>query len=140
MIVEGLVMGLGREVMAEIGNKYGDNLKKVAFNVITDTIESALVGKRTLNEWAEIVIEVIDNIKDKTIRENDFKYLGGTLKFSLYPKTKSKVIIAYELYFVDSDGNYFKNSAQSDVNKDNFTQEDLNAIEESGEIAYEVEE
>lgn len=134
-----IILTFGRDVFDEICGKYGDDFKKIAFNLITDTIESILVGKRTLDEWAEIVIEAVDNIKDRTISENGFKFLGGNLKFSLHPRIKSKVIIAYELYFIDKDGNYFKNSAKSDVNQDNFVQEDINTIKEAGEIAYEVE-
>ncbi|MCI8404736.1 MAG: hypothetical protein HFE49_07510 [Clostridia bacterium] len=135
-----IILNFGMDILNEICSNYGNDLKKIAFNFITDTIESALVGKRTLDEWAEIVIEVIDNIKDRTISENDYKFLGGTLKFRLSSNSKPKVIIAYELYFIDSNGNYFKNSAKSDVNQDNFIQEDINAIKEAIEIAYEVEE
>lgn len=134
-----ILLNYGKDIIGQIFSKYSEDFKKVAFNVITDAIESALVGRRTLDEWAEIVIEAVDNIKEQTIRENDFNFIGGNLKFSIRPTTKTKVIISYELFFIDSDGNYYKNSANSDVNQDNFVEEDIEAIKEAGEIAYEVE-
>lgn len=130
----------GLDIFDQVCKRYGEDLKQISLNIITDSIESILVGKRTIDEWADIVIKVVDNIKDKTITENDFKYIGGILKFSMCPNNKSKVIISYELYFIDGNGEYFKNSANSDVNKDNFVDEDIIAISEAGEIIYEVEE
>ena len=134
------IVRVGMKVIDELYSQFGDDLKKIAFNYITDSVESILVGKRSLDEWAEIVVEAIDNIKDRTIEENNYNYIGGNLKFSISKKISSKVIIEYELYFRDSEGNYFKNSAKSDVNQDNFIKEDIETIKKSTEVIYEIEE
>lgn len=137
-MLKSLALKIGSELFGELSDKYGGDLKKVAIDYFSDTLESAVVGKRTLDEWAEIVIVAVDKIIDKTIRENDYEYVGGTLNFSLYKISKSKVIISYELYFKDKQGAFFKKSANSDVNRDNFIEADLQTLENSGGIAYEV--
>lgn len=127
-------------ILSELQVKYGEDLKNISFDLITNTIEGILIGKRTLDEWATIVIKTIDNIIDTTIREYDYKYLGGILKFNIPSDLLPEVIISYDLYFSDNEGNYFKNSATSSVKKDNFIKEDLDKLKESVTICYEVEE
>ena len=130
---------VGKEIGGEVLDKYGDDLKEIAFNTISDTVESILTGRRTIEEWAGVVIDVVDKIKDTTVAEEGYDFIGGKLKFSVSPMKSSKVIIEYELYFMDSDDNYFKKSAKSDVNKNNFVQEDINALDEAGEIVYDID-
>ena len=130
---------LAKSVLNELQIKYGEDLKKVSFDFITNTIEGILIEKRTLDEWASIVIKTVDNIIDKTVVDYDYKYIGGILKFSFRSDILSEVTISYDLYFSDRKGNYFKNSATSTVNKDNFVKEDLDKLKEIGTICYEVE-
>lgn len=130
---------LAKSVLNELRVKYGEDLKKVSFDFITNTIEGILIEKRTLDEWASIVIKTVDNIIDKTVVDYDYKYIGGILKFSFRSDILSEVTISYDLYFSDRKGNYFKNSATSTVNKDNFVKEDLDKLKEIGTICYEVE-
>ncbi len=130
---------LAKSVLNELQVKYGEDLKKVSFDFITNTIEGILIEKRTLDEWASIVIKTVDNIIDKTVVDYDYKYIGGILKFSFRSDILSEVTISYDLYFSDRKGNYFKNSATSTVNKDNFVKEDLDKLKEIGTICYEVE-
>ena len=130
---------LAKSVLNELQVKYGEDLKKVSFDFITNTIEGILIEKRTLDEWASIVIKTVDNIIDKTVVDYDYKYIGGILKFSFRSDILSEVTISYDLYFSDRKGNYFKNSATSTVNKDNFVKEDLDKLKKIGTICYEVE-
>lgn len=130
---------LAKSVLNELQVKYGEDLKKVSFDFITNTIEGILIEKRTLDEWASIVIKTVDNIIDKTVVDYDYKYIGGILKFSFRSDILSEVTISYDLYFSDRKGNYFKNSATNTVNKDNFVKEDLDKLKEIGTICYEVE-
>lgn len=138
-IITATMARLAKYVLNELQVKYGEDLKKVSFDFITNTIEGILIEKRTLDEWASIVIKTVDNIIDKTVVEYDYKYIGGILKFSLNPDILSGVNISYDLYFSDREGNYFKNSATSSVNKDNFVKEDIDKLKETGTVCYEVE-
>lgn len=126
----------------ELKNKLGIDCKQVIANAARDTFESIVAEKRTLDEWANMVINSVDEIIDETIKNEDVNYAAGKLIFSLDKNTRAgspKVLILYELYFIDANGNYIKKSAKSDVNQDNFTQDAIEEIKENGKVSYEVE-
>jgi hypothetical protein len=109
-----------------------------AKNTLRDVLESAVTGRRPLEDWTEISIKALDEIKEKYINENDWIYRGGRLNFQMSLKYENKVVISYELYFQDTQGMWQKVGAESDMFASNFTLEALEDIKTNGTISYEV--
>lgn len=123
-----------------VGGKYIDDAKGAVIDMLQDTIEGFISGKRSLQEWAKIISPEIDNVITRAKEEDNISYVGGKLKFSFSDKQYQKNWISYELYFIDDEKNWKKVAAKSDVYASVFTQESLDEIFSKGEFSYEVEE
>jgi hypothetical protein len=131
-----------KDVVGEAVDEKISDAKSVVFdsakNALRDVLESAVTGRRPLDDWTEISIKAIDEMKEKYIEENDWTYVGGRLNFQMSSKNDDKVVISYELYFQDMQENWQKAGAESDVFASNFTLEALDDIKTNGIISYEV--
>lgn len=123
---------VGREVLNE--------LKNLDIKPLTDIVESLVSGRRSLEEWCEIVAKPVDDAVAKTISEDGLQFVGGYLSFTFSDSSKKKVIIAYEVYFVDDQQNWTKQNARSETYADNFTQDALEEISSKGTVKFDVEE
>jgi len=121
-----------------IWNKYVSEETKLALR--SDAIDagvSAVVGRKSVEEWAETFITDIDEYKERAIKEDNLTYVGGKLKFSLddTPDTAlevKKVNISFELYFQDRNKQWAKCASSAKFSKIYFTSESLAAIEKDG--------
>ncbi|MCL1988517.1 MAG: hypothetical protein FWG64_11205 [Firmicutes bacterium] len=110
-------------------------------NSIRDRYESVITGKRTLQQWAEIAIKPIEKIKQRIAEESteDTVFVGGKLHFEMSPQTASKVVISFELYYLESGQQWHKVGAESDLYASNFTNEALLEIRSHSVVTFEVE-
>lgn len=118
---------------------YVNEAKGVLANATRDTVESIITGRRTINEWAEIAIGGVDKVKVQVIKENGWKYVGGKLNFAMSDKVSHKVVISFELYYLDENGKWQKVGAESDMFASNFTLEALEEIKSHGTVSFEVD-
>lgn len=105
---------------------------------IRDTFYSAALGQRTINDWANIVIGSVDNIKSRYENKYGWTYVGGKLNFTMPDISSRKVVIAFELYYLDTSKKWHKVGGSSNVYTSNFTPEALNEIQSKQIVSFEV--
>lgn len=135
-----IVIKYAKSMLTTVLEQHAENTKDAITGAARDMVGSAIAGRRTADEWAEIIIDGVDEIKDKVIAEDGLSFIGGKLKFALSPKNLKKVLVSFELYFQDENGQWQKVGADSNLNSTNFTAEALREMESRGEISFEVEE
>lgn len=138
-MIKQAIKELAVSTLIETLKPYANDAKDALMNTARDTLESAITGRRSIEEWAEIAIKGVDKVKNKVVEQNGWKYIGGKLNFQLSETISDKVVIFYELYYQDSDKNWQKVSAESDMYASNFTLEALEDIKTNGKVSYEVE-
>jgi hypothetical protein len=121
-----------------LGTLVSDKAKDVLKDIVRDATEDVLTGKRSLQEWSEIVEPVVDKIIEKEQHSQDWEYIGGKLKFKYNDERHTKIDITYELYFIDVEENWHKINASSDVNANTFTDDALEEIKANDEVSYEI--
>ena len=126
-------------MLTEFLNSYVNDVKDIAMNAARDTFESIITGRRTLEEWAKIAIKGVDKIKDRAINEENLRYIGGKLNFTMSKQKANKVVISFELYFQNENNEWYKIGAESDLFASNFILEALEEIKSKGKISFEVE-
>lgn len=138
-IMFGIIVEVVKSIFSNAIESYAEDAKSVAVNATRDTVESIITGRRTLEEWAEISIKGVDKIKDRVVKEGELRYIGGKLNFAISVKNTNKVVISFELYFLDGNNKWQKIGADSDLLASNFTVEAIDEIKTHGVISYEVE-
>lgn len=138
-MIKQAIKELAVSTLIETLKPYANDAKDALMNTARDTLESAITGRRSIEEWAEIAIKGVDKVKNKVVEQNGWKYIGGKLNFQLSETISDKVVISYELYYQDSDKNWQRVSAESDMYASNFTLEALEDIKTNGKVSYEVE-
>jgi hypothetical protein len=113
--------------------------RKVASRAFLQAVERVISGRRSLEEWCEVVSGPVDDAVARTVTEDGLKFVGGYLSFSIAGLTANKVTIAYELYFGDEQRNWVKQYAYSDVYARNFSHEALEEISCTGSVKFRVE-
>lgn len=129
---------LGMDVLADPVMSYAKDLGAALSNAVRDTIEGVIAGRRTIDEWANISIGAVDDIKIKYENQNNWKYIGGKLNFAMSEKSSRKVVISFELYYQDENQKWQKVYAESDVYSSGFTLEALDEIKSQGTVSFEV--
>jgi len=132
--------GAAEGAIEEAGTQKLSDFKKVTVGAISDTVESMIGGRRTLEEWCEIASQPVDAIVAKSVSEEGLQFVGGYLCFSFADTSKKKVIIGYELYFLNEQKQWIKQDAHSDVYANNFTAEALEEIANKGTVKFNVDE
>lgn len=138
-----IVKTIGKEVSKDVVTGTAENFKSdftsVLIDTVSDTIHSMIAGEESIEEWAETVVKGIDPIIKNTVIENEWQYIGGKLQFAFSQKYNDKIDISFELYFLDNDKQWHKESAKSDVYSSTFTEDSLEELRKSGMIEYEIE-
>jgi len=135
----GLLIGAGRLVWEKC---VPDETKMALRSDVIDLGVSLGSGKKSVEEWAEIFVPAIDEVKERAIKDNDVVYVGGKLKFSIDKDAKKgveleKVTVSFELYFQDSNKQWGKCADSSKMSQVFFTPESLAAIEKDG-VEFEI--
>ena len=135
----GFLVGAAKSVLLDVIGSYAKDVKDSARNTAKDTFESTVTAKRTIDEWAEVAIKGVDQIKNRAVNEGGLRYVGGKLKFAMSAKNPQKIVISFELYFLDENGEWQKVGADSDMHVSIFTHEALEEIRSKCEVSFEVE-
>lgn len=129
---------LGMGLLADPIKSFANDLGSALSNAVRDTIESLIAGRRTTEEWANIVIDAVDDIKNRYENQNNWNYVGGKLNFAMSEKSSRKVVISFELYYQDENQQWQKVYAESDAYSSGFTLEALDEIKSKGTVSFEV--
>ena len=116
-----------------------EDVKNASKDAISDTVHELVVGKRTIEDWADSAIKGVDEIKDKVVSEENKIFVGGYLDFAMSKKNNKKVVISFELYFLDEDKQWEKMTAESDVYATTFTADALEELRSKDKIRFEVQ-
>lgn len=138
-MIKSAIKELAVNALMDALTPYVNDAKETVLNTARDAFESAITGRRTIDEWAEISIKGVDRVKDMVVEQNDWQYVGGKLNFTMSTKSPDKVVISFELYYQDEGKKWQKVGAESDMYASNFTLEALEDIEAKGIVSYEVE-
>ncbi len=101
--------------------------------------EGLIVGKRTIDEWAEIAIQGVDKVRERIATEENLRYVGGKLCFQISASNHENVIISFQLYYLDENKAWKKVEASSDVLASTFKPEALEDMKSNGKIEFDVE-
>lgn len=134
-----IISECAKEILWGVFDEHKDLLIDAAKNVVSDTTKSILTGKKTIDEWAEIVIKGIDKVKEQAIAEENWQYAGGKLCFQISDKSSKYVVISFQLYFLDENNEWKKTEASRDKLASNFTSEAIEELKTKGKVEFEVE-
>lgn len=135
-----------REVVGFAGAVFKDSLKtnsepllSAVGDYASDKVESLIVGKRTIEEWAEIAIQAVDKVRERIAAQENLKYVGGKLCFQISESNHENVIISFQLYYLDENKAWKKVEASSVVLASTFKPEALEDIKANRKIEFDVE-
>lgn len=135
-----LLLGvLAKTALSAVLAPFIEEARDAALSAAQDTVRSTIAGRMTVEEWSEAIIASIDNIKEKAVEEENLRYIGGKLKYSLSASASNMVTVSFQLYFQDEVNKWRKAEAESDVPATKFTLDVLDELEENGEIIFDVE-
>lgn len=135
---------------AKVGSMFAEAMRTEVDTLIMDAAHSAaeaandavrkmLMGKQSINEWAETVSKCIDNIKDNIEAEENLTFIGGKLRFTEPDPTNDAVCVAFDLYFMDIEEQWHKAGTSDFIPASMFTQEAVDELMSAHEIEFEVE-
>ena len=110
-----------------------------AAEAANDAVRKMLMGKQSINEWAETVSKCIDNIKDNIESEENLTFIGGKLRFSAPDSKNDAVCVSFDLYFQDIEEQWHKAGTSDFIPASMFTQEAVDELMSAHEIEFEVE-
>jgi len=139
LLMAGAIQLLAKGALTAVIAPFVEEAREVALNAAQDTIRSAVAGRMSVEEWADIAIEGVDKIKDTLVSENGLRFIGGKLKFAVSSNTPETVSVSFELYFLDEQEQWQKADADTDIPHSKFTVEALAELQAKGEISFEVE-
>ena len=90
-------------------------------------------------EWADVVIDSVDAVKDRATVEENLRYIGGEIKFTQLEGRQSVVTVSFQLFFLDAAEKWRKAEAFYDIPAARFTMETMEELVAKGEIKYAVE-
>jgi hypothetical protein len=130
---------VAKAALTAVVGPFVEEAREAALNAAQGMVRSKLAGRMSIEEWAGIVIECVDNVKARAIDEGNLRYIGGKLKFSISENAQGIVVVSFQLYFQDDFEKWHKAEADSDLPVSVFTPEALEELETKGEVVYEVE-
>ena len=137
------VKKLGKELAKDTGQSVMDNMKndltETLTDAVSDAIHSMVAGQENIEAWAENAAKGIDSIIQNTVIDKEWQYVGGKLRFAYSKRYSNKIDISFDLYFLDDNQQWHKESATSDVYESTFTKDSLEELQKAGVIEYEIQ-
>ena len=134
----GLLGFIAGGVVSELFRTYYAEMEGMTFNTLTEFIENTVSGKRTFDEWAELVSPNVDQVIMNNKESDNLIFAGGKIKFTFKDSSYLKIYIGYELYFANEEREWTKIEAKSEVFSSTFKNEELEMLKEKKEVSYEV--
>lgn len=134
-----IFLTLAKGALTSVIGPFIEEAREATLNVAQNKIRSAVAGRMSVEEWADIVIDGVDTVKDRITDEGGLRFIGGKLKFSISVNESDNVSVSFQLYYQDEDEQWQKAEADSDIPASLFTNEAFEALSTEGEIVFEVE-
>ncbi len=139
MILTGVLTTLAKGALTAVVGPFVEEARDAALNAAQDTLRNTVAGKMSIEEWAKIISEGADNVKEKVITENDLRFVGGKLKMTYFENNPNVVVASFQLYFLDEQEKWQMAAAETDLPASKFTMSALDELTFKKEITYEVE-
>lgn len=139
MILTGALTMLAKGALTAVVGPFVAEARDAALNAAQDTLRTTVAGKMSIEEWAKIISEGADNVKEKVITENDFRFVGGKLTMMFSENNPKVVAASFQLYFLDEQEQWQMAAAETDLPASKFTMSALDELALKKEITYEVE-
>ena len=130
---------IAKGVLTAVLGPFVEEAREATVSAAQDKIRSKITGRLPIEEWAGIVVEGVDKVKERILDEGDLRFIGGKLKFAMPTNDLKTVNISFQLYFQDEFEKWHKAEADSDVPASKFELGDLDEISSKGEIVFDVE-
>lgn len=138
-LLSGTLIMLAKGALTSVIAPFVEEARNVALNTAQDAIRSKVSGKMSVNEWADIIIEGVDKVKERVVVEDNLRFIGGKMKFAISEINLDMVTISFQLYFLDEQEQWQKAEASSDIPDSAFTTDALDELNMKHEIIFEVE-
>lgn len=133
-----LLSTLAMGVFADVIKPFVNDAKDAVLDAAKDTVKDMVAGRMSVEEWAKVAVSGVDKVKERIMNENDYRYVGGKLKFALSQNNPESVKVSFQLYFLDEMQKWQMADAESDIPASKFKNDALDEIRSKGEIVYEV--
>lgn len=138
-LLSGTLVMLAKGALTFVIAPFVEEARDVALNAAQDAIRNTVTGKMSVNEWAGIIIEGVDKVKDRAVTEDNLRFIGGKMKFAISENKIDMVTVSFQLYFLDESEKWQIAEADSDIPVSSFTIEALDELKTKREIIFEVE-
>lgn len=137
--ISGPLLTFAKGALTSAIGPFVEEARDASLNAAEDTIRGVIMGKMSVREWADIVIEGVDTVKDRIVNEENLRFVGGKLKFANTEVNPNLINVSFQLYFLDEIENWQKAEADSNIPSGKFKIEDLAELKKKKEIIFEVE-
>lgn len=138
-LVSAALAEIAKSALSTVISPFMEEAKGIAVNAAQDAIRGKLAGQMSAEEWADVVIDSVDAVKDRAIVEGNLRYIGGEIKFAQPEGRQSVVTVSFQLFFLDTAEKWRKAEASYDIPVARFTMETMEELAAKGEIKYAVE-
>ncbi len=115
-----------------------ENLSE-AINQIQIFFDKLLKKENTLEEFIEIFSESLDELIIKISKEEKIKYIGGKFYLEiLNEQDTQKILVKYDFYFKDKNGNWVHKTNKKIVDKDFLNKEAFEELKKESKF-YEID-
>ena len=130
---------LAKGALTAVIGPFVEEARDAAVNAAQDAIRSKVAGKMSVEEWAGIIIEGVDTVKDRALSDGNLRYIGGGLNFVLLEGKEDLITVSFRLFFLDDNEKWQKAEASYDMPVSLFAQESVSELKAQGSIKYAVE-
>ena len=138
-ILSAALAGIAKSALSTVISPFMEEAKDIAVDAAQDAIRGKMAGRMSAEEWADVVIDSVDAVKERAIAEGNLRYIGGEIKFAQPMGGQSVVTLSFHLFFLDSAEKWQKVEASYDIPAVRFTMETMEELAAKGEIKYAVE-
>jgi len=135
----GALSMLAKTALTTVIMPFVEEAKEATLNAAQDTIRGAIAGRMTIEEWAEIVIQGVDKVKDRAVEEGNLRFIGGKLKFAPSENNLHMVSISFDLYFLDEHEKWQKAAAENEIPVSKFTPDAVEELKSRCSVIFEIE-
>lgn len=138
-LVSAALAEVAKSALGSVVSPFVEEAKDIAVNAAQDAIRGKMAGRMSAEEWADIVVDSVDAVKDRAMVEGNLRYIGGEIKFTQPEGMQNVVTVSFQLFFLDADEKWQKAEASYDIPVARFTMETMEELAAKGEIKYAVE-
>lgn len=140
MYIKDIMKSAAKEVFQDEINELKHAIVNNSIETLRDMVLNIAGGKSSFDEFAKRIITYVDAKVEEAKNNKGLSYVTGKIIFENIPQKSHKVLISYELYFIDTNKKIIKSGANCEVPSSQFKEEALLELNNIGKIEYEVEE